>query len=379
MAAADDDTLAQELELLAAMWSEDELKIERGEQTTENKSNASLTASLTPLTAGDEKLQFLRCDLCIQINSSYPAVPPCLTLGSSRGLSDETRLSILAELELHASGLVGEAMLLSILEMGREVLTNLNVPSGECAFCLGGLEDASDHEASEVLRAPCYHVFHKQCMVSYWKTEFLRQQTMTKKRIDVTSVEMLCPECRSEIPWDSCPELHEHLEHLKQFDQPHDNDESNALQANINPAANVIVTPKGRKQKSFQEVCIAPKLSVQPEAFIRLHHLWQGNDEKEKPLLRLLKELGLNAVIYYGKPALIHIQGEQKDVDAFAGTAKRRHITVTIDVVQKSNGPPISSGITSVPAKKGSMDGATFKEHLEIRGMGETSFTIVGG
>merc|ERR1719316_1538855 len=70
---------------------------------------------------------------------------------------------------------------------------------------------------------------------------------------------------------------------------------------------------------------------VQPEAFVRLHHLWQGNDEKEKPLLRLLKELGLNARVYYGKPALMHIQGSQKDVDAFAGTAERPPSQSSVD------------------------------------------------
>merc|ERR1712084_177787 len=76
--------------------------------------------------------------------------------------------------------------------------------------------------------------------------------------------------------------------------------------------------------KLSAKVAVESKLS-RHEAFIRLHHLHQGNDEKEKPLLRLLKELGLDAVVYYGKPAMIHIQGDPKDVDSFAGTAKRRH------------------------------------------------------
>jgi hypothetical protein len=134
-----------------------------------------------------------------------------------------------------------------------------------------------------------------------------------------------------------------------------------------------IVHPSDESMLSNDELC-----SNSPEAFVRLHHLWQGNDEKEKPLLRLLKEFGLNARVYYGKPALLHIQGSQKDVDSFAGTAKRRHITVTIDVAQKSAGPPIPKGTSSISAKKGSLDSSTLSEHLRLRGMGETSFTIIG-
>lgn len=285
-------------------------------------------------------------------------------------------------------------MLLSILETGRELLTSFNVPSGECSICLGMLEGEGNGDAPvPVLRTPCYHVFHVSCMLDYWQSEFAQQKSSTKRSIDVKSADVLCPECRTEIPWDSCPELHAQLESFNhsQLLVPQtlecDDDPLPHLEP-VNDSPNPTVAYKlsqeawKKSEKHSDESSGAKrdrKLGMQPEAFIRLHHLRQGNDEKEKPLLRLLRELGLNAIVYYGKPALMHIQGEQNDVDAFAGTAKRRHITVTIDVVQRSSGPAIPSGLTSIPAKKGSMDGVALRDNLEIRGLGETSFSIVGG
>merc|ERR1719487_1588909 len=147
---------------------------------------------------------------------------------------------------------------------------------------------------------------------------------------------ILCPECRVEFDWSSyvsfmCVDhAPTNSSNEKVYTKGYPSETANAANKNTllqaEPAHDCI-TDSGTRSNHV------------PEAFVRLHHLWQGNDEKEKPLLRLLKELDLNARVYYGKPALIHLQGSKSDVESFAGTAKRRHITISIDVVQRSTGP----------------------------------------
>lgn len=380
------DELNDEIELLKAMYSEDELIVDL------SGTNVKLTAKLLPCTAGNEEMQFSWCELHFFVGPNYPGVPPVLELGSSRGLSDACRSKILQVLEGHMEQLNGEPVLCALIEVGKEALTDLNGTSCECTICLSAITklspDGSESD-KQVVRFPCFHVFHRCCAMDYCKSELARQQVLHVAAAS-TAVKILCPECRADIPWEDYAELKSQFSNLTES----------------NGTSNCSDTPGSELESDLREDCLLPACtqtndtsplkdscsvtqtnnasplkdccSVVPEAFVRLHHLWQGNDEKEKPLLRLLKELGLNARVYYGKPALLHIQGFQKDVDSFAGIAKRRHITVTIDVAQRSSGPPIACGIMSIPAKKGSLDSSTLHKHLEQRGLSETSFTILG-
>lgn len=135
--------------------------------------------------------------------------------------------------------------------------------------------------------------------------------------------------------------------------------------------------PVGSAPMALQLECAGNPL-LRDEGFVCLHHLYQGNDEKEKPLLKLIQHMGLDAAVFYGRPCLLHIQGAPEDVDAFVGQCKSRKITISISLAQRSKGPVIGPGVLAVPAKKGSLDGAVLKEHLEKRGLGETSFSIIG-
>eukprot|EP00746_Dinoflagellata_sp_MGD_P018988 gnl/MRDRNA2_/MRDRNA2_144098_c0_seq1.p1 gnl/MRDRNA2_/MRDRNA2_144098_c0~~gnl/MRDRNA2_/MRDRNA2_144098_c0_seq1.p1 ORF type:complete len:320 (+),score=55.13 gnl/MRDRNA2_/MRDRNA2_144098_c0_seq1:131-1090(+) len=117
--------------------------------------------------------------------------------------------------------------------------------------------------------------------------------------------------------------------------------------------------------------------SVRDEAFVCLHHLNQGNDPKEKPLFKLMQHMGLDAVVFYGRPCLLHIQGAPEDVDAFVGQCKSRKVTISISLAQRSQGPAIEAGVTRVPAKKGTPDDAALKAHLDKRGFGETSYSLI--
>jgi len=238
----------------------------------------------------------------------------------------------------------------------------------------------SEAEADEVLRIPCYHVFHRQCVMEYCQSELLRDHS-EEKQTDVGSRRLHCPECRADIPWTDYPELQGVLAQSGVEDSEFGSNEKDLHEdAHVRQAEVQTWVENSKHARSNKQSAepVPGVTSSRHEAFIRLHHLYQGNDPKEKPLLRLLKELGLDAVVYYGKPALLHIQGDPKDVDSFSGTAKRRHITVTIDMAQRSQGPPITSGITSVAAKKGSLDSSLLAGHLNKRGLGETSYTIIG-
>lgn len=367
MASCINEDLASELELLAAMWSEDELVVETSDTGT------LITVRLAPMTAGDEETQFLWCELQLRAGPCYPSEPPELALGSSRGLSDAGRASLLAELSRQREELLDEPALFALLEAGRTALTNLNTAGGECAICLG---DLSDVDARQVLRMPCYHLFHRQCVIEYCKSEIFAGSARVM-RAEATDLTISCPECRANVPWKCYPEMQAIITEIA----------ARVPSAASQAAISVYSTDAdlvGDRTSVDHVPCkkaggdATTGASSRPEAFVRLHHLYQGNDEKEKPLLRLLKELGLDAVIYYGKPALLHVQGDSEDVDAFVGTAKRRHITVTIDVAQRSFGPPIGSGFTYVTAKKGSLNSTIFKEHLDQRCLGETAFTIIG-
>jgi len=371
--AVETDGLEDELELLSAMWSEDELQICRSPAEVADVVKGSLTARLTPMTAGDEGLQHLWCELRLEIPPEYPDEAPLLALGASRGLSDEARNSMLLQLQELSQQLLGGPALHSVLEAGREELTKLNsAPSGSCAICLASLSESPEERsqqsemqaAASNVHTPCFHVFHFTCLAECWKSHLSKHSGPSS---DLSSA-MACPECRSDIPLAAMPQFQSFLP----LPQPEVID---ATEENAEKDSYEFVEPREVAQ-SFVLATETP--TEQPEAFIRLHHLHQGNDPKEKPLLRLLKEFGLNAIIYYGKPALLHIQGEGSDVDAFAGTAKRRHITVTIEVALRRCGPAIASGITAIPAKKASLDGATLKDHLDKRKLGETQFTIVG-
>lgn len=371
MAQCINEDLAAELELLAAMWSEDEIAVETSGASTR------ITVGLAPMTAGDEEQQFLWCELQLRAGPNYPSESPELALGSSRGLSDAGRASLLAELSRQREELLGEPALFALLEAGRTALTNLNTAGGECPICLG---DLSDVDTQQVLRTPCYHLFHRQCLIEYCKCEISAERDRTIG-VGASDLNILCPECRADVPWKCYPELQAIITEIAARVP---DAISQAVPSVYSTDADLVEDLTSADQVSHLDACkkvatpATMGASSRPEAFVRLHHLHQGNDEKEKPLLRLLKELGLDAVIYYGKPALLHIQGDSKDVDAFVGTAKRRHITVTIDVAQRSFGPPIGSGVTYVTAKKGSLNSTVFKEHLDQRCLGETAFTIIG-
>lgn len=112
------------------------------------------------------------------------------------------------------------------------------------------------------------------------------------------------------------------------------------------------------------------------EAFIRLPFLWAGLDAKESPLLRLIKELDLRALVFYGRPAVLHIQGAAEDVERFCGVAKRREIVREwdMDLRHRSRGPTLPcAGIRQITPReqRGCLDWTALRRHFKHRGDGQ--------
>lgn len=226
-----DDELTEELELLRAVWpDEEELRVERPAGR-----RARLVFQLYPLTAGEDLQRFVRCELVMEVPLRYPSAPVRVSVGSSRGLSEEQSTVLLQALAAKAESLVGEVALYALAEAAQEALTALNAPVGECAICLRDLEEA-DAEPLAVARTPCFHAFHASCLANYWWAEWQRQAPARSNASHVSSASVLCPECRSVLRWAEMPQLHGLLE-ARMAELPMPEEEHVAEEEDIDAAA----------------------------------------------------------------------------------------------------------------------------------------------
>jgi hypothetical protein len=124
------------------------------------------------------------------------------------------------------------------------------------------------------------------------------------------------------------------------------------------------------------EEAAAPQEPTMEEAFLRLPFLWAGLDAKESPLLHLIKEFELRALVFYGRPAILQIQGPAEDVERFAGVAKRREIVREheIELRHRSRGPTLPcAGIRQITPReqRGCLDWTALRRHFKARGDGQ--------
>lgn len=215
------EELDDELELLRAMWSVEEVEIQRPTcakcEISGDAAAARLIARLAPRTGGESQSQYLRCEVVITVPCGYPGEPECPALpqvrvSSSSGLTERRRATLLAALEdLLRSDFAGmPGALPAVLETAQDRLTTWNDegPTGECPVCLvelGG-QDAS-------LRLPCFHILHTACFAQCWEAEWIRQRT-DNAALAISEAVVGCPECRQVVTWAAVPEIHPKLEHL---------------------------------------------------------------------------------------------------------------------------------------------------------------------
>ncbi|XP_072889530.1 E3 ubiquitin-protein ligase RNF25 isoform X2 [Hemitrygon akajei] len=110
--------------------------------------------------------------------------------------------SIRRELEEEAEAGRGGQVLYQLIEKGKEILTNNNVPFGHCVICLNCFQESDDFT-----RTSCYHHFHSYCLASYIQhvqAELRLQESPlpSSKPPNTQTVGVLCPVCREPLTYD---------------------------------------------------------------------------------------------------------------------------------------------------------------------------------
>ncbi|XP_052336204.1 E3 ubiquitin-protein ligase RNF25-like [Oncorhynchus keta] len=122
---------------------------------------------LYPSTGEDSLSQFVRFTLTLTLDLQYPSSPPSISIHNPLGLSDDK--------------------LCSLSQKAKEILTESNIPHGNCVICLYGFKDG---EAFTKTR--CYRYFNSHCLgryITHSETELQErgkelEQDKTRERTD---------------------------------------------------------------------------------------------------------------------------------------------------------------------------------------------------
>ncbi|XP_039089038.1 E3 ubiquitin-protein ligase RNF25 isoform X2 [Hyaena hyaena] len=196
----EDWVLPSEVEVLESIYL-DELQVVKGNGRS---SPWEIYITLHPATAEDQDSQYVCFTLVLQVPAQYPNEVPQISIRNPRGLSDEQIHKISQTLSHVANTSLGTAMLYELIEKGKEILTDNNIPHGQCVICLYGFQ-----EKEAFTKTPCYHYFHCHCLARYiqhmehelqaqgQEQEQERQHAATKQAVGVQ-----CPVCREPIVYD---------------------------------------------------------------------------------------------------------------------------------------------------------------------------------
>ncbi|XP_063287023.1 E3 ubiquitin-protein ligase RNF25 [Pelobates fuscus] len=174
-------TFLQELQVLESIYL-DELQITRGERLV-------LCITLHPATGHDTDSQYVRFTLQLSLPPQYPEEPPDISISNPRGLCDQQIRSIIRSLNKLAVQQVGYPILYELIEKGKEMLTNSNIPHGHCSICLYDFQ-----EGDSLTKTPCFHHFHSHCLGQY--------ADHCKKNSNEQEPLVLCPVCRENLTCD---------------------------------------------------------------------------------------------------------------------------------------------------------------------------------
>ncbi|XP_004376378.1 E3 ubiquitin-protein ligase RNF25 isoform X2 [Trichechus manatus latirostris] len=200
-AVEEDWVLPSEVEVLESIYL-DELQVVKGNGRS---SPWEIYITLHPATAEDQDSQYVCFILVLQVPAQYPNEVPQISIRNPRGLSDEQIHTISQALSHVAKANLGTAMLYELIEKGKEILTDNNIPHGQCVICLYGFQ-----EKEAFTKTPCYHYFHCHCLARYIQhmeqelkaqgreQEQERQHAATQQE----AVGVQCPVCREPLVYD---------------------------------------------------------------------------------------------------------------------------------------------------------------------------------
>ncbi|XP_038277605.1 E3 ubiquitin-protein ligase RNF25 isoform X2 [Dermochelys coriacea] len=153
-----DWALLSEVEVLESIYL-DELQVSRGKGRS---APWEICITLHPATAEDQDSQYVCFTLVLSVPPQYPNEVPKISIRNPRGLSDEQIQKISQTLGQVAEAGLGTAVLYELIEKGKEILTDNNIPHGQCVICLYGFQ-----EREAFTKTQCYHYFHSHCLARY--------------------------------------------------------------------------------------------------------------------------------------------------------------------------------------------------------------------
>ncbi|TRY59948.1 hypothetical protein DNTS_017607 [Danionella cerebrum] len=196
--AAESDALS-EIEVLQSIYLD--------ELSASQKDEGGWTVSLVlyPSTAEDCLSQFVRMTLTMDLGSQYPCSPPSITIQNPRGLSDDKLLGLQKSLQSEAEACVGTPVLYQLIERAKEILTESNIPHGNCVICLYGFK-----EGEVFTKTRCYHYFHSHCLGRYITHSEMElkdrerelEEDKTRDRAEEEELAVICPVCREPLTYD---------------------------------------------------------------------------------------------------------------------------------------------------------------------------------
>ncbi|NP_957477.1 E3 ubiquitin-protein ligase RNF25 [Danio rerio] len=196
--AAESDVLS-EIEVLQSIYL-DELNV-----TQNDEGGWTVSLVLHPSTAEDCLSQFVRLTLTMDLDSQYPYSSPYISIHNPRGLSDDKLLSLQKSLQMEAEECVGTPVLYQLIERAKEILTDSNIPHGNCVICL------YDFKEGEVFtKTSCYHYFHSHCLGRYITHSEMElkdrerelEEDKTRDRTEEEELAVVCPVCRESLTYD---------------------------------------------------------------------------------------------------------------------------------------------------------------------------------
>ncbi|XP_030592384.1 LOW QUALITY PROTEIN: E3 ubiquitin-protein ligase RNF25 [Archocentrus centrarchus] len=198
MMAAESDVMS-EIEVLQSIYL-DELQVDRREDR-----GWEVSLVLYPSTAEDSVSQFVRLTLTLTLDQQYPSSSPGISIHNPRGLSDDKLSSVRKCLQLEAQSCLGSPMLYQLIEKAKEILTESNIPHGNCVICLYGFK-----EGEMFTKTSCYHYFHSHCLgryVSHSEQELQQrekelEEDKTRDQTDYQELAVVCPVCREPLTYD---------------------------------------------------------------------------------------------------------------------------------------------------------------------------------
>uniref|UniRef100_A0A0D9XT97 RWD domain-containing protein n=1 Tax=Leersia perrieri TaxID=77586 RepID=A0A0D9XT97_9ORYZ len=171
-----------------------------------------IVVHVRPRTADDSSQQFVELFLGIKTSSQYPKEPPHVYAVESKGLDENRQVYLISSIQNKAKELSCYPMLVILCEEAVEILSNMNHPAGDCPLCLYPLvQEDKDGSALPFMKLmSCYHCFHSDCIMRWWKWLQNDDTDLKKSSAAVTTEDLsssaknhsvsqhkgLCPVCR---------------------------------------------------------------------------------------------------------------------------------------------------------------------------------------